>query len=55
MDRLMRTLRQLINNNYAISGHRTDIKKDVTKTVIDIYNDSSNRGLIYNTPNDLKK
>ena len=53
IDRLVRTLRQLIDNYYVIAGHRTDNIKDVIKTVIDTYNDSNNRGLKYKTPNEV--
>jgi len=53
IDRLVRTLRQLIDNYYIISGHKTDNIKDVMKTVIDTYNDSANRGLKYKTPNEV--
>ena len=53
IDRLVRTLRQLIDNYYVISGHRTDNIKDVMKTVIETYNDSSHRGLKNKTPNEV--
>jgi hypothetical protein len=35
IDRLVRTLRELIEKYYDISGHRTDNIKDVMKTIID--------------------
>ena len=53
IDRLVRTLRQLIDNYYTITGHRTDNIKDVMKSVIDTYNDSSHRGLNNQTPNEV--
>ena len=53
IDRLVRTLRQLIESYYTITGHRTDNIKDVMTSVIDTYNDSSNRGLKNRTPNEV--
>ena len=55
IDRLVRTLRQLIDNYYTITGYRTDNIKDVMKSVIDTYNDSSHRGLNNKTPNEVYK
>ena len=53
IDRLVRTLRQLIDNYYVIAGHRTDNIKDVIKSVIETYNDSNHRGLKNKTPNEV--
>ena len=53
IDRLVRTLRQLIESYYTITGHRKDNIKDVMSSVIDTYNDSSNRGLKNKTPNEV--
>ncbi len=43
IDRLVRTLRELIEKYYGITGHRTDNVKAVMKTIIDTYNNSSHR------------
>ena len=53
IDRLVRTLRQLIDNYYVIAGHRTENIKDVIKSVIETYNDSNHRGLKNKTPNEV--
>ena len=53
IDRLVRTLRELIEKYFDISGHRTDNIKDVMKTVINTYNNNSNRALNNKTPNQV--
>ena len=53
IDRLFRTLRQLIDNYYTITGHIIDNIKNVTKSVIDTYDDCSKRGLKYKAPNEV--
>jgi len=50
---LVRTLRQLIDNYYIITGHRTDNIRDVIKTLIETCNDSSHGGLKNKTPNEV--
>ena len=55
IDRLVRTLRELIEKYYDITGHRTDNIKDVMKTIIDTYNNSSHRTLNNKTPNQVFK
>jgi len=52
IDRLVRTLRELIERYYEIIGNRTDNIKDVIKYVIDTYNDNNHRSLSNKTPNE---
>ncbi len=53
IDRLVRTLRELIEKYFDITGHRTDNIKDVMKTIVDTYNNSSHRTLNNKTPNQV--
>ena len=55
IDRLVRTLRELIEKYFDITGHRTDNIKDVMKTVIDTYNNSNHRTLNNKSPNQVFK
>ncbi len=55
IDRLVRTLRKLIEKYYDITGHRTDNIKDVMKSIIDTYNDKSHKTLDNITPNQVFK
>jgi hypothetical protein len=55
IDRLVRTLRELIEKYYDITGHRTDNIKDVIKSIIDTYNNNSHRTLSNRTPNQVFK
>ena len=55
IDRLVRTLRELIEKYFDITGHRTDNIKDVMKTIIDTYNNSSHRTLNNKSPNQVFK
>jgi hypothetical protein len=55
IDRLVRTLRELIEKYFDITGHRTNNIKDVMKTIIDTYNNSSHRTLNNKTPNQVFK
>ena len=55
IDRLVRTLRELIEKYFDITGHRTDNIKDVMKTIVDTYNNSSHRTLGNKTPNQVFK
>ena len=55
IDRLVRTLRELIETYFDITGHRTDNIKDVMKTVIDTYNNSNHRTLNNKSPNQVFK
>ena len=55
IDRLVRTLRELIDKYFDIAGHRTDNIKDVMSSVIDTYNNSSHRTLNNKTPNQVYK
>jgi hypothetical protein len=50
IDRLVRTIRELIEKYYDITGHRTDNIKDVMKSMIDAYNNYSHRTLENKTP-----
>ena len=50
IDRLVRTLRGLIEKYYDITGHRTDNIKDVMKSIIDTYNSNSHRTLNNKSP-----
>jgi hypothetical protein len=51
IDRLVRTLRELIEKYFDITGHRTDNIKDVIAAVIATYNSSSHRTLKNKSPN----
>ena len=55
IDRLVRTLRELIEKYFDITGHRTDNIKDVIATVIATYNSSSHRTLNNKSPNQVFK
>ena len=55
IDRLVRTLRELIEKYFDITGHRTDNIKDVMKTIIDTYNNSNHRTLNNKSPNQVFK
>ena len=55
IDRLVRTLRELIEKYYDITGHRTDNIKDVMKSIIDTYNNNSHRTLKNKTPKQVFK
>ncbi len=55
IDRLVRTLRELIEIYYDLTGHRTDNIKDVMKSIIDTYNNNSHRALDNKTPNRVFK
>ncbi len=49
---MVRTLRQLIDYHYIITGHWANNIKNAMKSVIDTYNDSRHRGLKYKTPHE---
>ena len=53
IDRLVRTLRELAEKYYDITGHRTDNINDVIKSIIDTYNNNSHRTLKNKTPNQV--
>ena len=55
IDRLVRTLRELIEKYYDITGYRTDNIKDVIKSIIDTYNNNSHRTLSNKTSNQVFK
>ena len=55
IDRLVRTLRELIEKYYDVTGYRTDNIKDVIKSIIDTYNNNSHRTLKNKTPNEVFK
>ncbi len=55
IDRLVRTLRELMKKYYDITGHRTDNIKDVRKTIIETYNNNSHRTLSNKIPNQVFK
>ncbi len=55
IDRLVRTLRELIEKYFDITGHRTDNIKEVVSSVIDTYNNNSHRTLNNKTPNEVFK
>ncbi len=40
IDRLVRTLEELVDKYYDITGHRTDTIKDVMKSIVDTYNNN---------------
>ena len=50
VDRICRTLRELIERYYEIAGNRTDNLKSVVKSAVDTYNDNDHR-TIKTTPN----
>ena len=50
VDRLCRTLRELIERYYDVTGNRTDNLKHVIKSAVDTYNDNDHR-TIKTTPN----
>jgi len=50
VDRICRTLRELIERYYEITGNRTDNLKHVVKSAVDTYNDNDHR-TIKTTPN----
>ena len=51
IDRLVRTLRELIERYYDILGHKMDSLKDVVATIIGTYNNDNHRTLNNKTPN----
>jgi hypothetical protein len=53
IDRLVRTLRELIDKYFDITGHRTDNIKEVVSSVIETYNNNSHRTLQNKTPNQV--
>ena len=55
IDSLVRTLRELIEKYYDITGYRTDNIKDVIASVIETYNKNSHRTLKNKTPNQVYK
>ncbi len=55
IDRLVKTLRELIEKYYDITGHRTDNIKDVMKSIIDTYNSKSHKTLVNKNPNQVFK
>jgi hypothetical protein len=55
INRLVRTLRELIEKYYDITGHRTDNIKDVMKSIIDTYCGNRHRTLDNKTPNQAFK
>jgi len=50
VDRICRTLRELINRYYEITGNKKDNFKDVVQSAVDSYNDNEHR-TIKTTPN----
>ena len=50
VDRICRTLRELINRYYDITGNKKDNLKDVVQSSVDTYNDNDHR-TIKTTPN----
>ena len=55
IDRLVRTLRELIERYYDILGHKMDNLKDVVATIIGTYNNDNHRTLNNKTPNQVFK
>ena len=53
IDRLVRTLRELIERYYDILGHKMDSLKDVVATIIGTYNNDNHRTLNNKTPNQV--
>ncbi len=51
----MRTLSELIEKYFDISGQRSDNINDVMKTIIETYNSNSHRSLDNKTPNQVFK
>ena len=55
IDRLVRTLRELIERYYDILGHKMDSLKDVVATIIGTYNNDNHRTLNNKTPDQVFK
>ena len=55
IDRLVRTLRELIERYFAITGHKMDSLKEVVATIIATYNSDNHRTLNNKTPNQVFK
>ena len=55
IDRLVRTLRELIERYYDILGNKQDSLKDVVATIIATYNNDNHRSLNNKTPNEVFK
>ena len=51
IDRLVRTLRELIERYFDITGHKMDSLKEVVATIITTYNNDNHRTLNNKTPN----
>jgi hypothetical protein len=49
VNRICRTLRELIERYYEITGNRTDRLKHVVKSAVDTYNDNDHRTIKNNT------
>jgi hypothetical protein len=50
VDRICRTLRELMNRYYEVTGHKKDNLKEVLQTAVETYNDNEHR-TIKTTPN----
>ena len=55
IDRLVRTLRELIERYYDVVGNKMDSLKDVVATIITTYNNDNHRTLNNKTPNQVFK
>ena len=55
IDRLVRTLRELIERYYDVVGNKMDSLKDVVATIIATYNNDNHRTLNNKTPNQVFK
>ena len=55
IDRLVRTLRELIERYFDITGHKMDSLKEVVATIIATYNNDNHRTLHNKTPNQVFK
>ena len=55
IDRLVRTLRELIERYFDITGHKMDSLKEVVATIITTYNNDNHRTLNNKTPNQVFK
>jgi hypothetical protein len=55
IDRLVRTLRELIDRYYDILGHRKETLQDVMNSIIATYNNDNHRSLQNKTPNQVFK
>jgi hypothetical protein len=55
IDRLVRTLRELIERYFDITGHKMDSLKEVVATIIETYNSDNHRTLHNKTPNQVFK